>query len=72
MAKPEHITAPDLFRESFALECLWDCEDQTRALGARCGPFKSRPATERLRHLASDRWEDSDVRSAVTGRGAAD
>lgn len=71
-AKSIHITAPDLFRESFALECLWDCEDQTRALGARCVPFKSSPATERLRYLASDRWEDSDVRSAVTGRGTAD
>src|SRR5207245_4572194 len=33
-AEAINVTAPDLFREELALECLWDCEARTRRLAA--------------------------------------
>ncbi len=34
-----HVTDPAGFRERFAGECLWDCVEETRLLGAKAGGY---------------------------------
>jgi hypothetical protein len=63
-----NVTAPDHFREQFALECLWDCEDRTRALGAKFSPATNEVVTGRLRELASSAWEENKVREEARKR----
>ena len=63
-----NVTAPDLFREEFALECLWDCEDRTRVLGAKFVPGANKDVRARFRELASDIWEDKSVREEAEKR----
>jgi hypothetical protein len=67
-AEALQVTAPDFFCENFAVECLWDCEERTRILGAQTAPLKARETSERLRRLASDTWEEEDVRAAAGRR----
>ena len=57
------VTAPSLFQKKFALECLWDCEDRARFVGAATVPLENPEAMLRLRQLASDVWEYEDVRA---------
>jgi len=57
------VTAPSIFRKRFALECLWDCEDRARFVGAATVPLENQEAMLRLRQLASDVWEYEDVRA---------
>jgi hypothetical protein len=66
-AEAIHVTAPDFFRENFATECLWDCEERTRLLGARAVHIDNETA-HRLRRLASDPWEDNEVRAEAARR----
>lgn len=61
------VTAPDIFREKLALECLWDCEARTRSLGAKTAPLQ-REALNRLRQLAVDAFEEEDVRAEAKKR----
>jgi hypothetical protein len=70
-AKAIQTTAPDLFQNSYAFECLWDCEEETRTLGARFVPITVAHASDRLRHLAADIWEDGEVRAAAANRCAS-
>jgi hypothetical protein len=56
-----NVTSPDLFREKFALECLWDCEGRTRALGSKFAPGANKDVRARLHELASNIWEDKSV-----------
>jgi hypothetical protein len=62
------VTAPGYFRENFAEECLWDCEVQTRALGARTADIQAEDITTRIGHLVSDIWEDEEVRDEARRR----
>jgi hypothetical protein len=55
------------FAETWAEECLWDCEDVSREIGARYVSLTAR-TVERLRELASDVHEDSAVREAAAAR----
>ena len=55
------------FAETWAEECLWDCEDVSREVGARYVPLTAR-AVERLRELASDVHEVRAVREAAAAR----
>ena len=55
------------FAETWAEECLWDCEDVSREVGARHVPLTARTA-ERLRELASDVHEGNAVREAAVAR----
>ena len=57
------VTAPSIFQKRFALECLWDCEDRARFVGAATVPLENQEAMVRLRQLASDVWEYEDVRA---------
>lgn len=55
------------FAETWAEECLWDCEDASREVGARYVPLTAR-TVERLRELASDVHEVTAVREAAAAR----
>ena len=53
--------------DSFGRECLWDCEAETRALGAVAAP--ETPAVgRRLHEFSRDEHEYNDVRSAAQNR----
>ena len=67
-AKALHVTAPDHFREKLAMECLRDCEARTRIHGEKAASLETHDATGRLRHLASDPWEDEEVRAEARKR----
>ncbi|OON71399.1 hypothetical protein [Streptomyces tsukubensis] len=56
------------FPAGFAVECLWDCEESTRELAARCAETADARVVEQLRRLASDPAEEDDVQTAVRGR----
>jgi len=67
-AKAIQTTAPDLFQNSYAFECLWDCEEETRTLGERFVPITVAHASDRLQKMAADIWEDGEVRAAAASR----
>lgn len=60
------------FPAGFAVECLWDCEEETREIAARSAASQDSRVLERLRRLAADPAEQHGVQSAVRGRLAAD
>jgi hypothetical protein len=61
------VTDPS-FAAGFAVECLWDCEETTRALAAEYAATGDERVVERLRRLAADPAEEAGVQSAVRGR----
>ncbi|NYI07484.1 HEAT repeat domain-containing protein [Allostreptomyces psammosilenae] len=63
-------TDPD-FATGTAVECLWDCEEATRELGARHAPTRRAGVLERLRRLLADPMEEAEVHAAVLGRLSA-
>jgi HEAT repeat protein len=52
----------DRFTESYAVECLWDCEVDTRALGCVVASWASATVRKRIAEMAGDRFEDRKVR----------
>lgn len=56
------------FADSFAVECLWDCEESTREIAARVATTGDVRVVDRLRRLATDPVEEAGVQSAVRGR----
>ncbi|MGP3967761.1 HEAT repeat domain-containing protein [Streptomyces sp. 6N223] len=56
------------FASGFAVECLWDCEEDTRELAARFATTVDVRVVERLRRLATDPAEQAGVQTAVRGR----
>jgi hypothetical protein len=69
-ARAIQATAPELFRESFAFECLWDCEAEMRTFASGLVPIDEQSLL-RLRGLASNPWEDPKVRESASKRGAS-
>jgi hypothetical protein len=67
-AEAMNVTAPDLFRETFAIECLWDCEAGTRKLALETASRQGTGVTDRFRQLAADQWEDEEVRAEAKRR----
>ncbi|MFC4496694.1 HEAT repeat domain-containing protein [Streptomyces ovatisporus] len=65
------LTDPS-FAAGFAVECLWDCEETTRALAAEYAATGDERVVERLRRLAADPAEEAGVQSAVRGRLSPD
>ncbi|ACY98428.1 MULTISPECIES: hypothetical protein [Thermomonospora] len=59
-------TAPHT-AESYAVEALWDCEDDTRRVAASAAPFTDETRL-RLHRLRSDPAEDRQVRAAAAER----
>jgi hypothetical protein len=66
-AKALAATEPN-FPETYAYDCLWDCESDTRATGTAAVPLNDRRARERLRSLASDSLESEETRQAAADR----
>jgi hypothetical protein len=62
------VTSPGLFREKFARECLWDCEERTRIVGLQKVSIGMEELVARIRLMASDPWEDVDVRETARSR----
>jgi len=58
---------PIRFAQTYAAECLWDCDDCTRLLGCTTAPMSPRAHT-RLVQLAKDALEEKDVREAAASR----
>ncbi|NEA38172.1 HEAT repeat domain-containing protein, partial [Streptomyces sp. SID11385] len=56
------------FAAGFAVECLWDCEESTRELGALHAETADSRVVTQLRRLAADPAEEDEVQSAVRGR----
>jgi hypothetical protein len=55
------------FAERRASECLWDCEESVRIQGALSAPLEH-AALDRVRDLATDEFDDPDVRAAARSR----
>jgi hypothetical protein len=60
--------ADPAFAATWAVECLWDCESETRAIGCNHVDVAIPGVLARLRELAKDRWEESEVRKAAAAR----
>ncbi len=58
----------DRFAESYAVECLWDCEEETRALGCAVASWASAAVRKRIAEMAGDRFEDRKVRVLAARR----
>ncbi|MFC4611008.1 HEAT repeat domain-containing protein [Streptomyces maoxianensis] len=56
------------FATGFAVECLWDCEETTREVGALYAETGDVRVAERLRRLAMDPAEEAEVQTAVRSR----
>lgn len=56
------------FRDRFATECLWDCEDDVQLAGVNVAPPDATNMSSRLNELALATWVDSDVRDAAARR----
>ncbi|MDP2712592.1 MAG: hypothetical protein Q8O56_15365 [Solirubrobacteraceae bacterium] len=57
-----------MFAADAAVECLWDCEAQTRALAATHVDHRVRLAAQRLDELTADQAQAASVRLAADGR----
>ena len=55
------------FASTFATECLWDCEEEAREVGAKYAPTTEQ-VQRRLAELAADVAEDDAVRAAAQRR----
>lgn len=60
--------APSWFSETYAYECLWDCEEETRALGCRSVSLALPDARERLQGILNDSFESDLVIEAARER----
>lgn len=60
-------TDPD-FPTTLAFECLWDCEAETRAIGATAVALSTSGVKRRLAEMVGDRSEDEAVRRAAAAR----
>jgi hypothetical protein len=67
-ARAMAATAPVEFASEYAFECLWDCHDDTRALGCEMVSMPTPGALERLREITEDAVESGDVRRAAQER----
>jgi hypothetical protein len=67
-AEAIQVTSPDYFRDTLALECLWDCEQGTRALGTKIVSLESDHGCQRLRHMANDPFEANEVTTEAKQR----
>jgi hypothetical protein len=56
------------FAEGLALECLWDCEEQTRTVGCATSSWTSSEARQRLAELAADGLQARRIRSTAARR----
>lgn len=58
------VTDPE-FPITHAVECLWDCEEETRLIGVRTVDSSAVDAKSGLMQLVDDRFEVEDIRNAA-------
>jgi hypothetical protein len=58
----------DRFAEIHAVECLWDCEEETRAIGCAAASWSSSTVRDRIAEVADDKFEDRKVRVLAARR----
>ena len=64
-ARAMKANAPDYFAKTFAYECLWDCEVETRLVGCE-GSLRDTPGVpERLATISEDEFEADVVRKTA-------
>lgn len=61
-------TDPEGFQQTFAFECLWDCESRVQEAGVSAVSLDNSLVQKRLQELASDPHEDEDLRDAALAR----
>jgi hypothetical protein len=59
------------FGYDLAYQCLWDCEESVRLIGAKSIDLGVSGARTRLAAFADDQWEDNEVRETARMRLAA-
>lgn len=64
------VTSPS-FAEGLAVECLWDCEHETRMMGCAAASWTAPATRERLSELAGDPLQDRRVRITAERRRRA-
>lgn len=62
------VNAPAWFAQTYAYECLWDCEGAIRRLGCEGVSLALPAARERLQALADDPFESDMVKQAAATR----
>jgi hypothetical protein len=67
-AEAMYATAPAHFVDQYAFECLWDCHWDTRAFGCETVSLSTPGVLSRLRELAADPYEISQVREPAQAR----
>jgi hypothetical protein len=67
-AQAMQANAPEWFAGTYAFECMWDCEDETREIGCASVALHLSGATERLEALAADELEGESVREVARAR----
>jgi hypothetical protein len=67
-AKGLQAASNESFARTFARECLWDCEPETRMVGCESVPTDVPSAKERLAQMAADRCEEDHVREHARSR----
>ncbi|MCC7364418.1 MAG: hypothetical protein IT303_08590 [Dehalococcoidia bacterium] len=56
------------FATTAAVDCLWDCESETRRIACERVDLDAPGARERVEALAADPWESEQVRDAARAR----
>ncbi len=67
-AKAMQANAPEYFAGRMAFECMWDCDEEARALGCQAVDLNRPGVLTRLRELADDAFEEEEVRNAASNR----
>jgi hypothetical protein len=58
----------DRFAEGYGVECLWDCEEETRAVGCAAASWSSPTVRDRIAEIADDKFEERKVRVLAARR----
>jgi hypothetical protein len=67
-AKAMSHNGPEWFSRTYAYECTWDCEEETRVLGCETVSLARPGARERVEEIMSDPLEEEPVKQAAARR----
>ncbi len=67
-ARTMRVNAPAAFATTYAYECLWDCEEETRWIGCESVPLAAPGARDRLHAMTADPSENDLVKAAIAQR----
>jgi hypothetical protein len=67
-ARAMQVEDSEWFARTYAYECLWDCEEETRQVGCESVSLETPGARQRLQALSDDQHEYESVRLAAAHR----